>query len=204
MDKQSSTLRLRLPIPEHHHLSFCKSSVRDFKLWIANLPKANTGETARLLYHALQELNAFKTPAENRLQLLKLLRPEVLFINAQLEKHFINSSVMLDARSQKIANLCQSIQNHLTNGYKLVIAGSLEQRNSVLIVALQRTLHSMFASLVRTYQLYYPAQGIFASNCTRSMPWPANIICTPRLLSTPYSLGLLSKVLKRHTAVHCY
>lgn len=157
MDTHSSTLRLRLPTPEHNHLSFCKPSVRDLKLWIENLPKANIGETARLLYQALQELNGFKTPADNRVQLLELLRPEVLFINTQLEKHFINSAVMLDARSQKVANLCQAIQNHLSNGYKLVIAGSLEKGNSVLLLALQRALHSMFASLVRAYQLYYPA-----------------------------------------------
>lgn len=163
MEKPSSILRLRVPSPEQTQLSFCKPSTRDLTLWIENLPKANTGETARLLYQALQELNNFKTSADNRVQLLELLRPEVQFITTQLEKHFFNNSLMLDARSQKVATLCQAIQNHLTSGYKLVIVDSLEQRSSVLVLALQRTLHSMFAALVRAYQLYYPAPPHFWS-----------------------------------------
>lgn len=161
MDTHSPTLRLRVPTPEGTYVAFCKPTVRDLKLWIQDLPKANIGETARLLYQALIELNNFKTPAENRVQLLELLRPEVIFINSQLEKHFLNNSIILDERPKKVANLCQALQNHLTIGYKLVIAGSLQQRSIVLALALQRTMHSMFVSLVRTYQLYHPAPPLF-------------------------------------------
>ncbi len=157
MDTPSLKLRLRVPTPEQTHLAFCKPSVRDLKLWIQNLPKANIGETARLLYQALIELNQFKTSADNRVQLLELLRPEVMFINAQLGRHFLNNSVMLDERAQKVANLSQTLQNHLTTGYKIAIIDSIGQRGTTLALALQRTMHSMYASLVRTYQLYYPA-----------------------------------------------
>ena len=108
MDSHSTTIRLRVPTPKQTHLSFCQPTVRDLKAWLENLPKANTGETARLLYLALQELNNLITTAEIRVQLLELLRPEVMFITAQLERHFINNAVMLDARSQKVANLCQT------------------------------------------------------------------------------------------------
>lgn len=161
MDTHSPTLRLRVPTPEGTYVAFCKPTVRDLKLWIQDLPKANIGETARLLYQALTELNNFKTSAENRVQLLDLLRPEVIFINSQLEKHFLNNSIILDERPKKVANLCQALQNHLTIGYKLVIADSLQQRSLVLALALQRTMHSMFVSLVRTYQLYHPAPPLF-------------------------------------------
>lgn len=161
MDTKSSNLRLQVPIPEQTRLSFCKPTVRDLTAWIQNLPKANIGETARLLYQALLELNNFKTTPETRVQLLELLRPEVLFINSQLEKHFLNNSVMLDERPQKVANLCQALQKHLTTGYKLVIAGTQHQRTPILALALQRTLHSMFVSLVRTYQLYFAAPPLF-------------------------------------------
>src|SRR5690554_2640223 len=103
MDSHSTTRRLHVPTPTQTDLSFCQPTVRDLKSWIEILPKANTGETARLLYLALQELNNFITSADNRAQLLELLRPEVMFIPAQLERHFINNAVMLDARSQKVA-----------------------------------------------------------------------------------------------------
>lgn len=161
MDTKSSNLRLQVPTPEQTRLSFCKPTVRDLTAWIQNLPKANIGETARLLYQALLELNNFITTPETRVQLLELLRPEVLFVNSQLEKHFLNNSVMLDERPQKVANLCQALQKHLTTGYKLVIAGTQHQRTPILALALQRTAHSMFISLVRTYQLYFAAPPLF-------------------------------------------
>ena len=50
MDKQSPHLHLRVPIPDKQGLSFCDASPRDLKRWIAGLPKANIGETARQLY----------------------------------------------------------------------------------------------------------------------------------------------------------
>ncbi|MDY0249090.1 MAG: molecular chaperone [Pseudomonas sp.] len=156
MDTQHKKSPLRTPVPELTRLSFCKPTTRELKVWIQDLPKANIGEMARLLYQALIELNNFKTAADNRIQLMELLRPEVFFVNAQLEKHFLNNSVMMDERSKKVANLCQALQNHLSVGYKLVIADTFTQRSSILALALQRTMHSLFASLVRACQLYYP------------------------------------------------
>lgn len=156
MDTQYKQSPLRTPVPELTELSFCKPTVRELKVWIQNLPKANVGEMARLLYQALIELNNFKTAADNRIQLVELLRPEVFFVNSQLEKHFLNNSVMMNERSKKVANLCQALQNHLSVSYKLVIADSFKQRSSILALALQRTMHSLFASLVRACQLYYP------------------------------------------------
>ena len=94
MDKQSTHLQLlRVPTPSKQSLSFCDGSPRDLKRWIAGLPKANIGETARQLYQSLVELNQFLTPSENRLQLLELLRPEVSFVCQHLERHYqmINS-----------------------------------------------------------------------------------------------------------------
>src|SRR5690554_6578916 len=156
MDIQYRKSPLRTPVPELTVLSFCKPTTRELKAWIQNLPKANIGETARLLYQSLIELNNFKTTADNRIQLLELLRPEVFFGTSQLEKHFLNNSIMLDERARKVANLCQALQNHLSVGYKLSIADTFQQRSSILALALQRTMHSLFASLVRSSQLFYP------------------------------------------------
>ena len=156
MDTSYKKSPLRTPVPELTLLSFCKPTVRELKVWIQNLPKANIGETARLLYQALTELNNFRTAADNRIQLLELLRPEVFFVNSQLEKHFLSNSVMMDERPKKVANLCQALQNHLSTGYKLVIAETFQQRSSLLALALQRTMSSLFSSLVRACQLYYP------------------------------------------------
>ncbi|MGK8437678.1 molecular chaperone [Ectopseudomonas hydrolytica] len=161
MDKQSPHLQLlRVPTPSKQSLSFCDGSPRDLKRWIAGLPKANIGETARQLYQSLVELNQLLTPSENRLQLLELLRPEVNFVCQHLERHFLNQAIVLDERPRKVANLCQALQNHLAVGYKLIISRAMtrsgKDRDQLLAVALQRASHSLCSPLIRASQLYCP------------------------------------------------
>ncbi|WP_394561453.1 molecular chaperone [Aquipseudomonas alcaligenes] len=160
MEKQSPHLLLRVPTPDRQGLSFCEATPRDMKRWIAGLPKANIGETARQLYQGLIELNQLITPSENRLQLLELLRPEVHFVCSHLERHFLNQSIVLDERPRKVANLCQALQNHMAIGYKLIIAQELprltKERAQLLTVGLQRASHALFGPLVRASQLYCP------------------------------------------------
>ena len=160
MDKQNPHLLLRVTTPDKQGLSFCDTTPRDLKKWVDGLPKANIGETARQLYQALVELNQLKTPSENRLQLLEILRPEVYFVCKQLEKHFLNQAIVLDERPRKVANLCQALQNHLAIGYKLIVARLAAQdgreRNQLLAVALQRATHSLCGPLIRASQLYCP------------------------------------------------
>ena len=88
MDTQYKKSPLRAPVPESTQLSFCKPTTRELKTWIQSLPKANIGETARLLYQALTELNNFKIAAESRIQLLELLRPEVFLLTHSLRNTF--------------------------------------------------------------------------------------------------------------------
>ena len=160
MDKQSPHLLLRVPTPDRQGLSFCDANPRELKRWIAALPKANIGETARQLYQSLIELNQLITPSDNRLQLLELLRPEVYFVTSHLERHFLNQSIVLDERPRKVANLCQALQNHMAIGYKLIITQELprfaKERAQLLTVALQRASHALCGPLMRASQLYCP------------------------------------------------
>ncbi|WP_252274958.1 molecular chaperone [Pseudomonas subflava] len=160
MDKQSPHLLLRAPTPDRQGLSFCEATPRDVKRWIAGLPKANIGETARQLYQGLIELNQLITPSDNRLQLMELLRPEVHFVCTHLERHFLNQSIVLDERPRKVANLCQALQNHMAIGYKLIILQELprltKDRTQLLAVSLQRASHALLGPLVRASQLYCP------------------------------------------------
>jgi hypothetical protein len=160
MNETSPHLLLRVPIPTQLRLSFCEPTPRDLKRWIANLPKANIGETARLLYQGLSELNQLLTPSDNRLQLLELLRPEVYFVCKHLERHFLHQAIVLDERSRKIANLCQALQNHLATGYKQIVVRITprfsKDRAPLLAQALQRAIHCLNGPLIRATQLYCP------------------------------------------------
>lgn len=160
MNETSPHLLLRAPIPTQPRLTFCEPTPRDLKRWIANLPKANIGETARLLYQGLSELNQLLTPSDNRLQLLELLRPEVFYVCKHLERHFLHQAIVLDERSRKIANLCQALQSHLAIGYKQIVVRITprfsKDRTSLLAQALQRAIHCLNGPLMRSTQLYCP------------------------------------------------
>ncbi|WP_095052876.1 molecular chaperone [Pseudomonas sp. Irchel s3b2] len=160
MNETSPHLLLRAPIPTQSRLSFCEATPRDLKRWIANLPKANIGETARQLYQGLSELNQLLTPSDNRLQLLELLRPEVYYVCKHLERHFLHQAIVLDERSRKIANLCQALQSHLAIGYKQIVIRIAprfsKDRAPLLTQALQRAIHCLNGALIRATELYCP------------------------------------------------
>jgi len=158
MSQTISPPQLRAPTPTQSRLSFCEATPRDLKRWIADLPKANIGETARQLYQGLGELNQLLTPSDNRLQLLELLRPEVYFVCQHLERNFLHQSIMLDERSRKISNLCQALQSHLAIGYKQIVLRIApkysKDRAALVSTALQRAAHALKGQLVRAAQLY--------------------------------------------------
>jgi len=166
MNETSPHLLLRAPAPTLARLSFCEATPRDLKRWIANLPKANIGETARQLYQGLSELNQLLTPSDNRLQLLELLRPEVYYVCKHLERHFLHQSIVLDERSRKIANLCQALQSHLAIGYKQIVVRITprfsKDRAPLLAHALQRAIHCLNGPLIRATELYCPVpEGVW-------------------------------------------
>src|SRR5471032_1363436 len=109
---------LSAPIPTQLRLSFCEATPRDLKRWIANLPKANIGETARQLYQGLGELNQLLTPSDNRMHLLELLRPEVYYVCKHLERYFLHQGLSLmsaRARSPISVRRCKANWPSATN-----------------------------------------------------------------------------------------
>ena len=161
MENPSQPLLLRVPTPDCQGLSFCEPDARALKAWLAGLPKANLGETARLLYQAMRELIQLRTPTQNRLQLLELMRPEIHFICRQLERSYLlNQPVVLGERARKVASLCQALQSHLATGYKMITARlapqAARERVPLLTIVLQRAIHSLCAVLTRSTQLYSP------------------------------------------------
>lgn len=135
-------------------LSFCKTTARDLRAWLQQLPKANTGEYSRLLFQALTELSKLRAAPELRIQLLEQIRPEVVQLTKQLERSHLLSSVILNSRANRVANLCRTLQHLLTSGYKQVVADCQRKRSGLLALAIQRTLHGLFATLARAYLTY--------------------------------------------------
>ncbi|MCJ8170265.1 molecular chaperone [Atopomonas sediminilitoris] len=160
MDSSKPTTLLRTPTPRQPALTFADANPRALRKWLDELPKANLGETARLLYQASQEINDLICPADTRLTMLESLRVEVAYVCGQLERHFLNRSVVLDERARKVANLCQALQHHLANGYKL-LANQLEtskdkDASRMLGLACSRAMACLGQLHLRACQLYCP------------------------------------------------
>lgn len=166
MDSTTQKLNLRIPQQTLKSLSFAEGSERGIIQWLANLPKANIGETARQLYQGLIEINQLDIAADKRLMILERIRPEVHYVCSSLAKYYLGQSIVLEDKPRKVANLSQSLQNHLANGYKIVVAHerTIKSRDHAALVslAIQRSMRGLCGPLLRAFQLYCPvADGVW-------------------------------------------
>lgn len=166
MDSTTQKMHLRIPQQTLSNLSFAEGSEKGIAQWLANLPKANIGETARQLYQGLIELNQYNVPADKRMAMLERIRPEVHYVCTALSRYYLGQSIVLEDKPRKVANLSQSLQNHLANGYKIIVAQerSIKSRDhaNLMTLALQRSIRGLCGPLLRAFQLYCPvADGVW-------------------------------------------
>lgn len=166
MDSTQQKINLRIPQQTLNTLSFAEGSEKGITRWLENLPKANIGETARQLYQGLIELNQLDVAPDTRLLMLEKIRQEVHYVCNALSKYYLGQSIVLSDKPRKVANLSQALQNHLANGYKIVVAQekALKSRdyNEQMALAVQRAMRGLCGPLLRAYQLYCPvADGVW-------------------------------------------
>lgn len=156
-----SEFELDLSIPEQTliSLSFADATPAGLKTWVDNLPLANVGEISRQLYQAMVEFNKLSCAPALRFQLLEIIRPPIEYVCKELSKHFLNQSVVLPDKQQKIANLTQTIQMHLATGYKIVLIETLpqlshEKHRKQFALAAHRAYAEFGQILLRSCQLY--------------------------------------------------
>ena len=161
MDSQSTPITLHIPNATQGELSFCGSGLPAFSQWAKSLPMANTGEASRRLYQAIRELNALSCPPAQRFELLEVIRPYIHSVCKVLNKHFLQSSVSLNDKQLKIANLSQALQGHLATGYKMVVAHSVDLLGAGdrppkhFAPAIHRAIVDSSQIILRAYQLYF-------------------------------------------------
>ena len=154
-------LTIRVPQQDLRKLSFCGHTPKKMSEWAEGLPKVNTGEMARLLYGAIQELNRLQLDPLARYHLMEILRPQIHYVCNSLSKHYLNQSIVLPEKASKVANLAQALQNHLAMGYKISIVQGIpkirDNEISLMIAsAIHRTLSVLSHTLLRCFQLYIP------------------------------------------------
>ncbi|MBS0557226.1 MAG: hypothetical protein JSR27_07425 [Proteobacteria bacterium] len=155
--------RLASALPERHapqRNSFA-SDAKSVRQWLAQLPLANPGATARLLMSALREMNQLRIDPQQRIDALELLREPIGSIVATLDKQVLGDSFPLPPLKQQIGQLAQDFEHELALGYCAAVcdlcapAGAVPfLRGKAVALALARAIGHRGAYLYQAYLRY--------------------------------------------------
>lgn len=161
MESLTTQIKLQIPAMTLARLSFSQGTTESLAAWAKGLPMANVGEASRQLYQAVRELNQWQTDPVTRFKMLETLRPYIYSICTLLSRHFLQSSISLNEKQLKVANLSQALQGHLATGYKIVVVHSIknadptaERPAKVVTSAIHRAISDISQTVLRAMQLY--------------------------------------------------
>ncbi len=157
MNTTTGPLGFTIPVQDLQTSQEVVMTPADVTSWRNRLPMADTGNAAKKVFHAIGDCNRVTLKLKDRFEILEILRTPAQFICQSLRKHYINQSSALTPQQLTIANLAQTIQMEMANGYKLLIeqlANNSELQNEILPIALQRVIHYFTHIIIRCYQLY--------------------------------------------------
>lgn len=129
--------------------------------WVTALPAGNIGETARLVYGALQEVNRLDIPWKERQRFLEQLREPVSYVQESLVKRYTRMSLPLPPKAQRIAHLAQTLYLEMALGYKTAIeemlgSSFLTRDNKALTELIHRAIRYLSHAILSAYQTYSP------------------------------------------------
>jgi len=135
---------------------------RKLRRWLEELPMVNMGDATRQFFEGLRALNDTELPPADRLELMETLRPTASSVLDHLGRHFLNRSLPLPEKSQRIAELNRTLLNQLSLGYEMVVeglvkGGNARQLEKHLARACYRALRYRSATLIHAWRLYAPS-----------------------------------------------
>ncbi len=127
--------------------------------WVAALPMANAGESARRIFNALKEINRLAISDHDRYKAMEAFRIPVYHITGILKKHYISQNQPLSPKNQKIAELAIQLNSEMALGYKIVIDSKLNKTFSrlsrkTLSINIHRSIRYLSNVLLCSYQIY--------------------------------------------------
>ena len=125
------------------------------------MPNSNMGELTKQTFLILRDQNRQQMPNKYRLENLEMLRVLARDIFNNLKKYFINRTLPLPDKSQKIVNLNQSILQELIYGYEIIVyeaANNIDTRidDKIVSVAACRAINYLAEMLLRSSEVYAP------------------------------------------------
>jgi len=150
-----------LGIPEQQSRTGMEIRPKQIIKWIDALPRADVGETAKLVYKNLHRLNRTKISAADRYKILAEFWEPVTFLTEALKKHYLGLSFPLPAKKQQVALLSREIMSEMAIGYKIIVDGKLTGKgsrldNKKLTLTVYHAMRFLGAVLRGSYQIYVP------------------------------------------------
>ena len=154
---------MKLNIPEQKAPSkdATPNHPRKLKKVLASLPNTNMGELTKQTFLILRDLNRQTMPNKHRLENMEMLRVMTREIFNNLKKYFINRTLPLPDKSQKIVNLNQSLLQELVYGYEIIAfeaATNIDTKidDKTLSTAICRAINYLAEMLLRSCEVYEP------------------------------------------------
>lgn len=130
--------------------------------WIQALPRAHVGETGRLVFNALSQLNKLDISPEMRFAALEQLIAPINYVVNASQKHFIGHAFPLSPKAAKVVALAQTMYTEIGLGYKIIVEALLAKSTSVaknrgFVASVFRTLSYLNMAMHYCYITYQPS-----------------------------------------------
>jgi hypothetical protein len=154
-------MKLNLPEQKAPSADSTPCQPRKLKKVLAALPNTNMGELTKQTFHIIRDLNRQTMSGKQRLENLELVRVQARNIFDNLKKYFINRTLPLPEKSQKIVNLNQSMLQELIYGYEIIVQDAVNKvdkkiDNKTLSIAVCRAINYLSEMLLRACEVYEP------------------------------------------------
>jgi len=154
-------MKLNIPEQKAPAADATPNQPRKLKKVLSALPNANMGELTKQTFLILRDLNRQTMPNKQRLENLEMIRVLAREIFINLKKYFINRTLPLPEKSQKIVNLNQSILQELVYGYEIIAyeaANKIDEKidDKTLSIAICRAINYLSEMLLRSSEVYEP------------------------------------------------
>ena len=145
------------------NLSFCAEKPKALRAWVEELQMTNLGKTASLLHTAIIEVHTLKTSAENRFQLLEILKEPVRNICEVLSKNYLNQTLILTQKAMNAAQLTQALQSELASAYERVIVDTKDSRTGLTRKPPQFTATAIYRCMAELLQVQLRCHLLYSS-----------------------------------------
>ena len=154
-------MKINIPEQKAPSADAIPSHPRKLKKVISALPNSNMGELTKQTFLILRDLNRQSMSNKHRLENLEMLRILTRDIFNNLKKYFINRTLPLPEKSQKIVNLNQSLLQELIYGYEIIAseaANNIDTKidDKTLSTAICRAINYLSEMLLRSCEVYEP------------------------------------------------